>query len=290
MKDDVVGFLIILGIIAISLYGGIGNSEKASQSPTKPVVVQTKEEKIKTTEKQIDELKQQVKNEEDKKNKSEYADIVTLSSLYKSNNPDLEHITIKVSTGAKVNIPVTGWTLTSTMGGITVAIPKGNYLFFAGMPNSEENIILSEGDVMYVVTGYSPIGISFQTNKCSGYLDQFQKFTPYLKSECPRPKDEDLSSIPDTVNNYDCLNYINSFPRCKISTKELPRTWSYECTSFIKDKINYPSCISVHKNDPDFYKNEWRVYLKRSEPVWNFKKQIITLYDNKGKVVDTIKY
>jgi len=291
MKNDTVGFLMLLGIVAIALHGGSTANRENVQNDV--IDVRQTNQNTKTVaeiEKQVLELKKQIQAEEDKVNQSQYKDIVTLSYLNKSSSPDKEYIAIRVDNKATKAIYVTGWTLKSTAGDLAVKIPKGNYLFFLGTPNSEEDIILEAKDVLYLITGYSPIGVSFKTNICSGYLGQFQTFVPYLQNNCPSPRDEDLSSIPDIAINYDCLDYIESFPRCTTQTKDIPVKWSAECKNFIYEKINYSSCINTHKNDPGFYKNEWRVYLKRSESVWNSRRtQTITLYDNEGKIVDTLE-
>ena len=158
------------------------------------------------------------------------------------------------------------------------------------MMNAEDDIVLTGGDILYLVTGVSPNGASFKVNKCSGYLGQFQTFVPYLTANCPLPKNEDLSGIPKLVINDACFDYINSMRSCKIQTKSLPVNWGSECINFIYNKINYPSCINTHKNDKDFYQREWRVYLKRSERLWKDKRETVVLYDNLGKIVSTLNY
>jgi hypothetical protein len=294
-KDNSIGILILFGIIAIALFGGTKNSNNSGgflssgKKPTtqKEVNVQKETQRI---ENEIEKLKKQIQAEEDKKTQSQYKDIVSISSVSRSTDPSKEYITIKVSSRTTTTIPVTGWILKSINSGVQVSIPKGTYLFFTGMMNTEDNIYLNAGDVVYLVTGISPNGASFKTNKCSGYLGQFQTFVPYLRNDCPRPKNEDMSSIPKLAINDACFDYINSMSQCRIQTKPLPSSWSYECTNFIYQKINYASCVNTHKNDSDFYKKEWRVYLKRGSSLWKTRKETIVLYDSSGKVVDTIQY
>lgn len=293
-KDNSIGAIIVLGIIFLALFGGSENSNNyggilntKNTTSQKEVNVEKETRRIKN---EIERLKKQIQIEEDKINQSKYKDIVSLSSVSRSTDPNKEYITIKVKNTATSTISVTGWVLKSLSTGAQVSIPKGTYLYFTGMLNAEENIFLTAGDTMYLVTGISPNGVSFKVNKCSGYLGQFQTFIPYLRNECPKPEDENLSSIPNLVINDACFDYIDSMPQCKIQTKPLPANWSYECTNFIYQKINYPSCINTHKNDSDFYKKEWRVYLKRSNSIWKIKKEKIVLYDEFGKIVDTIQY
>lgn len=289
-KDDTIGIVILLSIIAISLFGG-ANGVSVNNNVTKTPEQQKVDiqNQLNDAERKAEELKKQIAIEEANKNASIYKDIVDLSYISRSTDAKQEYAQIRVNT-TKQPINVTGWTLKSKSSGATIKIPKGTYIFFAGTPNSEEDIYLNTGDIMYLVTGISPNGASFKVNKCSGYLSQFQTFTPYLSTSCPQPRNEDLSSIPKTVNNDACLDYIDYFSSCRIQTETLPANWSYECTSFIYNKINYPSCVNTHKNDKDFYQNEWRVYLKRSERLWKDRREEIILYDSNGKIVDTLVY
>ena len=55
-------------------------------------------------------------------------------------------------------------------------------------------------------------------------------------------------------------------------------------------KINYNSCIDKHKNDENFYRGEWRVYLSRDTELWKSKREVIKLIDEKGKDIGTITY
>ncbi len=277
-KDLWMGILIVIFIFSISFYGSSGKTGipflnwnfPSSMGGSGSGSNSNKEVKDATT--------------------SSFKNTINISSVNRSSDAGQEYITIQVSGSSKTPIDITGWTLKSTGSGSSVTIPKGTYLFFAGQPNVEENISLVGGDTLYLVTGYSPNGASFKENKCSGYLTQFQTFTPSINNNCPSPKNEDLSSIPRITINDACLDYIKSYPSCRIQTESLPANWSYECTKFIYDKINYPSCVNAHKNDSDFYGNTWRVYLKRSEKVWKASHENIVLLDNTGKIVDTYSY
>ena len=293
-KDNTIGIIVILGIVAIGLFGGTKGASKngllsnGNQSPEQ----KQKDigQQIQQTQRKVDDLKIKIQAEEDRKTQSVYKNLVNLDYVNRSTNPQQEYVLIRISSNATTTIPVTGWILKSLNSGVSITIPKATYLYFAGIPNTEDNIYLTGGDNLYLLTGISPNGASFKANKCSGYLTQFQTFTPSINSNCPLPKDENLSSIPNRTINDACFDYINSFPRCRIQTETLPLKWSTECQNFIYNKINYPTCINTHKNDKDFYQKDWRVYLKRSEPLWKDRRENIVLYDNLGKIVDTLKY
>lgn len=221
---------------------------------------------------------------------SPYKGVVSFSFINRGIDASQEYVTLRMNYNTSSNVDVTGWTLKSLSSGVSVTIPKGTYLYFTDSQNVEDDIYMQAQDTLYLVTGISPNGASFKTNKCSGYLSQQQTFTPSLWTSCPAPRDENLSSIPRTLNNDACFDYIDSYPSCQIQTTSLPANWSYECTNFIYTKINYPSCVNTHKNDKDFYGHEWRVYLKRSERLWKDRREDVVLYDRQGKVVDEIKY
>ncbi len=299
MSNNFVGLAIIVAIIFIGITGGfkpkeggglfsfgIQGTSTISSSNSDYELVQ----KINDAQRQVDELKKKVEEQEKNKTLSKYRDLVSISYVSRYGDQNSEYVQIRTSGSGTTTVNVTGWTLKSESSGRAVNIPKATKLFFADSPNSEEDIILSANENLYLVTGYSSNGSSFKVNKCSGYLSQFQTFNPSLYTSCPAPRDETLSSIPQTLNNDACFEYIERMPSCRIQTENLPANWSYECTKFIYDKINYPSCINTHKSDKDFYGNEWRVYLKRSERIWKDSREKITLYDNEGKIVSTISY
>ncbi len=294
--NNKVGLGLIMVILAITLFGGskgAGNNGLFSSGTSTPEQKQNDiQQQISTTQYKVNELQKQVQIEEDKKTKSEYNGIVDMQFISHSTDPAQEYIVIHINSSTK-SIPVTGWKIKSLASGTSVTIPKGSYLYFSGVVNGEQDIYLTGNDTLYLVTGISPNGANFKVNKCSGYLNQFQTFTPYLGGYCPAPRNEDLSSIPRTGYNDTCFDYIDNMPSCRIQTDALPAgygKWSSECTDFIYKKINYPSCVDAHKGDKDFYQPEWRVYLKRSETLWKNSREDVVLLDQYGKIVDEIKY
>lgn len=299
MKEDWLWVVIIGGVIIIGLLGGFKNPDGTNFSFFTPASTtpQTKEQEeaqiqqeILIAKAKVEELQKQIQAEQDAKIYSKYRGVISIRYVNRWSDVSQEQIQLYVSGKTETPINITGWTLTSTSSGATVKIPKATYLFFAGSPNTEEDVYVNTGDTIYISSGYSPNGYSFQTNKCIGYLSQFQTWSPSLPYNCPLPKNENLSGIPQTVINDACLDYIDRYPQCRIQTEALPLNWSYECTNFIYTKINYPSCVSTHKDDADFYGNEWRLYLKRTEKIWKSSRENIVLYDHEGKIVDIHRY
>ena len=301
-NDDIMGLIIVLGIIFLALFGGatksrVGGGGLFSTTPVSQTIGQTPEQKqanieqqIQQTQVKVEELKKQVQAEEDKKNDSIYKGMINLSYPSRSTDPSQEYIAMNVSGTQKTPINITGWTIHSTNTGSTVTIPQGTYLYFQKTKNSEEDIYVVPGDTIYLITGTSPLGVSFKNDKCSGYLSQFQTFTPYLYTSCPTPQNENLSSIQKIAVNDACFDYLQAYPSCHIETGNLPNNFSYECRHFIENTLNYPSCINLHKGDKDFYGHEWRIYLKRNTPIWKNTRENIVLYDKVGKVVSTLTY
>lgn len=290
-QDDLIGILMILGVISIAAFGGVKNysSNNYANNPNL-----TQEQKIELINNDLSTLEQQIRHEKDKAQQSQYSDLISISYANRNTDQNQEYVTIKFNknyrTDPNTSIPISGWTLKSVTTLNSVTIPKATYLFRAGQLNNDETIFLKPDDTLYLTTGMSPNGTSFKTNKCSGYLTQFQTFIPYISSNCPLPKNEALSQIGKSGLNDVCLDLLDKLPMCKIYTEKWPDGISSECMKFISEKLNYNSCIDNHKNDKDFYGNEWRVYLKRSEPLWKPRREVLILYDNVGKVVDTLQY
>jgi|SRR5581483_5350423 len=273
-SDEWLGILIILGIIFIGLTGGF---HIASQRGYFSETTQTQQ----STQNQVVRLSSAL---------SPYHGIISLSYPAQSNDPNQEYISIRNTNygSAAKPILVTGWKIQDANGTV-VTIPKASYLYFTNSENTADPVYLSPNDTLYLITGTSPINASFKLNKCSGYLDQFNTFIPYVPQDCPLARNEDLSKIPTYATNDACFDYINSYPACKTQTDILPNSWSVECRNFITN-LNYQSCVDTHKKDSDFYENSWRVYLNRSDHIWKSSHEDIILYDNNGKVVDEVKY
>jgi hypothetical protein len=198
MSNTTQGIIVLLCIFAIALFGSHKNTNTREQRAKEEQIIKQKqiESQIQDTQTKVDELKNQIKIEQDKKTQSEYYGQVTIRSVARSNDPKYEYIYLRASPDIKGAISTAGWRLQSKASGNGVNLPKGTYLYFANSPNSEEDIRLSANDYVYISTGRSPLGVGFRVNKCSGYNSQFQDFNPYLYTSCPAPRNEDLSSIP----------------------------------------------------------------------------------------------
>lgn len=199
-------------------------------------------------------------------------------------------ITADYTNTAPVNI--TGWKVASAISGETYSIPGGVKLYYSGQVGAVAPVILSPGDTVILSTGRSPVGESFLINKCSRYLSEHQKFYPSISGRCPLPSKE----LPYSIENertygVGCAEYIEGMPQCKIAPAgSIPANLSPQCHNFIATRLTYNGCVTAHKNDSDFYKTEWRLFLGREKEIWRNTHEEIQLIDASGTVVSTASY
>ena len=253
------------------------------------------EREIKQVQKELEKIQKELEKLEKFGDASPYKDqviIVKRTTGPRSTNVDKEYIELRASVKNTSDISLIGWRLKSAVSGRSVEIEEASYLPYLGQVNTELPVNVKAGDTVFVTTGRSPIGVSFRVNKCSGYYQQFQKFTPRLKEQCPEPEDEILSYEGDRgifIDNA-CMDFVERIPRCEIKVITLPKTLSHACQQAIFDEISYNRCITKHKDDSDFVQPQWRIYLKREVELWRDKRAIITLLDQNGKTVDVYAY
>jgi hypothetical protein len=202
-----------------------------------------------------------------------------------SDNPNEEYLELYVEKGAPSKIQLSGMEIRSAVSGASVTIPNGVYRPEFSRTNSLDPIILYPGNRVYLITGKSPMGYSFQANKCSGYFSQFHEFTPSLSYSCPSPRDEGYPSVPLKWRSA-CFDYIDSISQCSMPLNFLPENIGPECTEYITTKINYDSCVETHRFDKDFYTGNWYVYLERPEELWLPSREFIKLIDRQKQTIN----
>jgi len=223
---------------------------------------------------------------------SPYAGMVSLSvGRAKDSDENKEYVTLKTSKSVEGRITISDWRIESTVSLIGTTLGGAAYLPYSGQVNQETPLALGPNTTVYVVSGRSPIGASFRVNSCTGYFAQFQEFNPDLKKECPSAEIELETSInADFVPNESCLNFVEDIDRCELTLTSVPVEVGGACQDFIFNELTYNGCVQSHKSDPDFYKNEWRVYLDRDQELWKSSNERIRLLDENGLVVDAITY
>ncbi len=317
MKND---FLLMIGVVGLAIFLAISNAtndrttsnksatstprttsnKSATSTPRTTSTSQTQNKKpltenqikseIRKVERSVKEIKKNIQTLEENKNASVYKDQITMQISGKgSKDPIQEYVILTASTKNKTPIKVTGFELRSLSTNRSVTIGKAFRIYFAETSNALEDVYLKPGEKAYIVTGVSPMRMSFQINKCSGYHSQFYSFAPSLPRQCPRAEDE-KNNIPTSPANDTCFDFIERFPQCKMQTSALPETFGAECRAFILDVMNYKSCVTIHKNDADFYSKQWRVYLGRDEALWKTSREAVILLDAARKTVDTVTF
>lgn len=199
-------------------------------------------------------------------------------------DPQKQFIEIRTSSQNDKPVRITGWSLVGK-NGLDIKIGQGAYLPYSAQVNPQQDIFLNKGETAVIVTGESPIGTSFRLNKCTGYFSQFQTFYPSISKNCPQPEDE---TLPSNLNDQ-CLDYLERLPICQMQIS-IPWGLSEACRTYINDKINYKTCVEIHKNDSGFYQSEWRVYLGRKEALWKKERETIILQDQDKKIIDWVSY
>ncbi len=248
------------------------------------------QQEIKQAQKEADQIEYDLEKIKEKEDKSIYKDKIEISRNYGSRTDvDEEYIKLKVNNlaGEKINISI--WKLKSAVTGNEISLGEAVRLPYTSRKNYKEAIFVSGGEEIIIVTGRSPIGYSFQVNKCSGYLGQFQNFEPRLSRNCPRVEDEDLPFTGPNSFNDDCFDYIDGISQCE-TPLEYPIDMQSECRNYLIKNTNYNSCIDNYKNDSNFYQPEWRIFLNRSSELWKKNREIIELRDEFGKLVDSYDY
>jgi hypothetical protein len=208
-----------------------------------------------------------------------------------------EYVILRTASGLNQSVTVTGWTLMSATSNIKVKVGEGALIPFLGQVNVETPIALGGNTTVSMITGRAPNGTSFRVSKCTGYFEQFQDFTPSLPIECPLPEDElDRLSVATSYNDL-CFDFVGGLSRCILNINALPPNVGSLCQNFVLNTLSYSGCVTAHKNDPDFYRNDWRVYLNRDQELWKngggswrSAREEIRLLDENGKVVDVVSY
>jgi hypothetical protein len=274
----------------------LGSSGGGLDSPARDAYV---EYELSDIQNQVDTLSDEVTYQSIFGTPSQHRGKVTFDSnsiaTAKSTSNRTEYLTIRASSNNKAAIAITGWRVVSAIrnkdGSIQEAyIGNASQLPVVGEVNPVYGVTLAPGGIAYLVTGASPFGISFKVNKCSGYLSQFQEYTPALARSCPLPID-DLRLIDQKVPYVNaCDEYLRQLPQCTAIFSTTPKEYGTECDQFIKHELTYNGCIDNHRYRPEFYTKEWRIFLNKQNELWRNKREIIKLLDNEGKTVDMMSY
>jgi hypothetical protein len=205
-----------------------------------------------------------------------------------------EHILLRAQTDNTQPINITGWSLQSMVTDTRVFIPEGVLVYAVGEVNETSGVNLFPGEEVVISSVQSPVGVSFRTNMCTGYLGSVQEFYPQLDKKCPMP----ASILPPTLENIRtygdaCVEFAAGFGQCQYLSSATEGYWdlAQECREYLQPALTYTSCVFEHKSDPLFANNsEWRVFLGSAAPLWKEKYEVIRLLDENSKTVDVFAY
>ena len=214
---------------------------------------------------------------------SPYFHKVRLSSVYPGSGPDYPgQISLYTSFENEKSVNVTGWLLKARSGG--QYIPRAINVYDPSGLASAEDIYLKNGDILYLYTNTSAIGQNLRLNKCLGYLENVNQFSPSLPRNCPTPSRFEVSGFSGV-----CQDYILSFSYCSLpdfNNLPIPQN-DYACRQYL-DTINYRGCFEKHRLDPDFLDHEWRVWT--GSQFLDDRHDRLLLLDSRGLLVDLYEY
>lgn len=205
-------------------------------------------------------------------------------------NPKDEYTVISAPTTNKGPVLLTGIVLKSRMTGTQQDIRDGIPIYYTNTVNKKEPIFLKPGGKAYIMSGKSPFGYSFQTNKCIGYIaNNSQNFViPLPTSGCPTMLDYPWPDRPNAFSD-NCVDFLRRIRSCQSNIK-YPTNIEASCKNFAYERTNYVRCVQDFGNDPDFMRNDWRIYLNREQPLWKTRREIVDLLDQSGNLLDTYVY
>lgn len=224
---------------------------------------------------------------------SPYEGSVTLRrGNVRTEDEEAEYLIVEASSRNERSINITDWGVESYVTGKRRWIEEGTRTYRRGTVNQTGPIWLEPGERAYIITGDSPIGVSFHENMCTGYLANHQDFVPSLSRYCPRPEYvmERFANIK--LDDDECWEFIEDLRTCEIPTEEdvEEADVSRNCERLLEREFGYNACVDNLRYDPFFDEGDWYIYLDRSRDLWRVEREIIKLTDADRKTVDVIEY
>lgn len=195
-----------------------------------------------------------------------------------------EYVVISARADMRAERQLTGWRIRSTVSGRSVTIPRAAADVRRHEVTAQEPVTLAAGEQAIIITGASPLGVSFRENICTGYLAQFQQFTPPLAQACPSPRAALAQS--EAADDAACAAYVASLPACTTALSP-PVELADACRELVREALTYSGCRATHANENGYALPIWRLYLDRKEELWRSSGERLELIDPQGRVVDT---
>lgn len=262
--------------------------------PTPELSPREVEERVATIYRELDELREDLREARLREPVSPYSGRVTLSSgnVY-ARDPESEYLMLRAESTNTTGVNVSDWYLESYVSEESASFPQGDRIIERWRSPASEDIVLLPGESAYLITGESPINTSFRENMCTGYLNDYETFHPYLSRSCPYPMDELKRYGKIDLDDDRCYDFIERLGSCTTPEEE-----SYErrivgsvCSAFIEDTFNYNDCVRIHRYDPFFIRDGyWHIYLEERTELWRSEREIIRLMDGDDKVISVLEY
>lgn len=203
--------------------------------------------------------------------------------------PQAEYLVITANTANTAPVSLGGWSLQSVYTGVRHTLPQAAPTFTQGVVNAVQPISLVPGGSVVVSSGVSPVGVSFRENACTGFLSQFQPFTPPLQTRCASASGA-LPDTPQTRAAYGdaCFDFLYSLPSCTFP-QTLPASLPPSCVQALREALTYNSCMRGNRTAPGFFGTDWRAYLASPIPLWR-EHDVVRLLDPSGRIVDVLSY
>lgn len=189
-------------------------------------------------------------------------------------------ISLYDNSNGTTSIDVTNWTIKSNSN--SEKIPTAINLYDPSGFTAPTDILMQSGQTLNIYSNTSSFNL--RLNKCSGYLQNDEHFTPALPLDCPYPSQSDISSFTGS-----CQQYIYSLYSCALpdmNNMSIPQT-DYNCRNYLEN-LNYAGCYKQYSNSSDFLSNEWRVWTGAN--IVSSLHDTVSLFDRNGLLVDLRVY
>lgn len=179
------------------------------------------------------------------------------------------------------SLDVTGWLIKGNRGSLYIS--KAVDVYNPSGLTPEGDIYLKNGDNLTIYSTNSAVGVNLRINKCIGYLQNANKFTPPINLSCPAVERSEIINFTSP-----CQNYILSLGSCQMPAPNPPIPYNdYSCINYL-NKLNYGGCFEKHRNDYDFLSNQWNVWS--GTHFLDFQHDRVLLFDRNGLLVSEYVY
>ncbi len=269
-------------------------TQSRTTAPTKKLTNAQIESKIASLYRRLDSLSREVRELELRSPVSPYAGLVRLTaSSVRTTDPEREYVKLTARHKIPEGINISNWYLESYVTEERAALPQGDRVIDEWRRPVLEDIYLLPSETAYVLTGDSPMDVSFHENMCTGYLNEEYTFYPSVQNSCPRPLDEMERFADIALDNDTCYDYVERIKKCTLVEDDDfdEADLNGACRRFIESTFNYNDCVRKHRYDP-FFDNVgyWHIYLGRNDELWRYEREIIRLMDEYDRVVDYVEY